>query len=92
MSAHVGIFYVPDIGETEGIPRIYSGYGDPNELPKEYFVPPPRPGDRYMQLDTDPIVEWIFTTKGIWYEKDKYDNTPPDLTDIESIVKGTLPI
>jgi len=86
-SSFVGTFYVPTVSEQENIVRTYMGYGDPNLLDVDYFQPHPRVGDKYLQLDADPIVEWVYTQYGIWIEIGlRYDSLPPDNTDIMDII------
>lgn len=91
MSALAGHFYIPTEFEENGSgPRVYTGFGDPNDHMDDippFFIPMPRPGDRYLQLDTDPITEWVFTIDEIWVEiSNRYDTTPPDDTDIYQII------
>ena len=74
--------------------RLYQGIGDPNLLmlaDNDFFIPRPKPMDRYLQLDADPMIEWVFTSDGFWVElSSRYDREPPDYTEIFEVVKAEL--
>jgi len=90
----VGGFRIPTEFEERNGQRLYTGVGDPNRLMQSvppFFVPPPRPNDRYLQLETVPMIEWVFTKDGIWIElASRFDREPPDFTDIFDIIKAEL--
>jgi hypothetical protein len=86
---YVGQIYIPGLNEQERFSRTYAGYGDPNLLPADYFDPKPRPNDIYMQLDADPIIQWVYTKYRVWTPIGlRYDPLPPDFTLIYDIITG----
>ena len=87
MSSFIGTFYIPTLSEQEQIARTYVGYGDPNLKDASFFQPAPHVGDRYLQLDTDPIVEWVFTKYSFWVEVSlRFDSIPPDFTKVMDMI------
>jgi len=89
ITAYCGLFYIKDILEQESIVRTYAGYGDPNLKDPSYFYPKPRPNDIYLQLDTDPVVQWVYTKYRVWVPIGlRYDPFPPDDTLIFDIKKS----
>jgi len=88
----VGGFRIPTgFEDVNNKTRVYVGAGNPNKhmlSAAPFFVPPPRPGDRYLQIDIDPVIEWVFIKSHIWVElSTRYDHQPPDGTDILEIIK-----
>ena len=92
-NSFVGGFYIPtELEDINSGRRTYRGIGDPNhhmESAIPFFIPSPRPEDRYLQLETDPMIEWVFTSDGYWAEiSNRYDTEPPDHTAIHSVKKS----